>query len=266
MLVIGARGFVGSAISAYLSELGVEPHGVGRDSYATERGNHFDVVINAAGDSSRRLADANPAESFAKNVSDTMATLVDFSASTYIHISSTSVYESAVNPESTREDSAIEPLRLSNYGRFKYLAEVLVRAHAANWLVIRLGALVGPGLKKNALYDLLERRTLFVSPESSMPYVDTRFVAQAVWALRESHGNIFNVSGDGVIKLRDVANELRVDIGPELDALPQDNSNINIDKLRRQMSVPGSKETVAAFVREWVRSRGVERFPVRGCP
>ena len=53
------------------------------------------------------------------------------------------------------EDSITAPERLDPYGRNRLLLEDLVREHCARYLIVRLPALFGKGLKKNFIYDMI---------------------------------------------------------------------------------------------------------------
>lgn len=67
-------------------------------------------------------------------------------------ISTVDVYP---NPIDVDEDTPIDPATQHAYGRHRLQLEREVADHFANVLVVRLPALFGPGLKKNAVYDLL---------------------------------------------------------------------------------------------------------------
>ena len=251
VFVLGHRGFVGSAYAAHLRAVGVDLVGIDRGNYDAYRGHRADVVINADGSSDRRLAQSNPLASFRLNVDTTLASLVDFPCEQYIHICTIGVYEHPADPSRNHEAVQIDPFALAPYGFFKYLGELVVRKYARRWLVVRLGPLVGPGLRKNSIYDLLARRTLFFNPESTMPYIDTRVAARLTWDLREETDQIFNICGAGHVRLADVAQALGVELSPDLHELPYDNFNVNIDKLRARRDVPDSMSAVLAFAREW---------------
>lgn len=251
VVLLGHRGFVGSAVAAHLRAAGVPFVGVDRANRETLRGTRAEVVINASGSSERTLAERDPLASFRANVDATMASLVDFPCERYVHLSTIAVYEHPTDPLRNAENAPIEPTALAPYAFQKYLGELVVRRLAPRWVVLRLGPMVGPGLRKNSIYDLLARGTLFYHPDSELPYIDTRAVAEIAWRLRGEAGEIFNVCGRGRVRLRDVARDLDVALGPELEDLPPDSFDVSIAKLAGQVTVAESTATVAAFTKEW---------------
>lgn len=250
VILLGHRGFVGAAFSSYLASLDVELIGIDRSNYGRHRGTRADIVINAAGSSDRRLASANPAKSFDLNVAATLASCLDFPCDRYIHISTAAVYDRPADPQRNDETALIDPLALGSYGLYKYLGEVIVRTHTQRRLILRLGPLVGPGLRKNAIFDLLTDGKLYCHPDSMLQYIDTRFVAQATWLLRDTPHELINVCGSGRVRLEDLARERGLELRPELYLHPRDDFNVNIDRLKQLVDVPNSTQTVAAFAYE----------------
>lgn len=256
--VFGHRGFVGSAIADTLDARGQHVIRIDRATYERFRGEHFDLFINANGSSDRRLAAAMPDRDFELNVTSTMRSIADFTTDRYVFVSSIEVYEDPSDPQRTRESERINPTRLSAYGCHKYLAEVLVRRHAREWVVLRLGPLVGRGLRKNSIFDLLTRGSLFVNPESTLPYLGTDTAADAIWALRERPGEVFNLTGRGTVRLADVAAELNIDLEPKLYSLPTEHMNVAIDKVATVVDVPSSTDVVRRFIVDWRRGAFAE--------
>lgn len=251
VILLGHRGYVGRACADHLRAAGMEVIGVDRGNYASLSGTAADVLINADGSSDRPLAERDPLASFTANVTTTMASCVDFRFDRYLHISTIAVYDDGRDATRNHEDVPIDPLKLSRYGLYKYLGELVVRRHAKSWLIVRLGPIVGPGIRKNSIYDLLMKRTLLFHPDSALPYIDTRLVASLVWSLREETNEIFNMTGSGRVRLADVARELDVPLTPDLYALPRDDFDINIDKLQSRAPIPDSSSTVRRFIEEW---------------
>ncbi len=254
VVVLGHRGLLGSAFAAHLRSVGADVVGVDRASYASRR-DPADVVINAAGSSDKRLAESDPLASFRANADTTLASILDFPTALYVLLSSISVYEDLSDPSRNSEDTEIDAQRLPPYGFFKLMAESVVRRHSRRWLILRVGNVVGPGLRKNAVYDLLERRTLFVNPRSTMAFIDTRDVARIAWDLRNVPNEVFNISGRGTVELSALAESLGVALDPALQSLPLEVQRLNIDKLTARLNVPDSAETVARFCSEWRRAR-----------
>jgi nucleoside-diphosphate-sugar epimerase len=251
--IIGAEGFVGSAFVRLLqSRPRMEVACVTRRSYEQFAGKHSDVVIEAACNSKKFLADENPLVEFEASVTHRLKTLLQFPATLHIHISSVDVYSDLTSPKTTGEDAAIDLRRASRYGVHKYLAERLVQHHAQRWLILRLAGMVGPGLRKNPVFDILNGNPLRVHPDSRYQYMNTDDVARIGWALaeKETAGEIFNLCGSGLISMQEIAEIAGKPMklsAVARDAVPRiveaDNS-----KLKRLFELPKTTETLRRFL------------------
>ena len=253
--VIGAEGFVGSAFAASLAgEEGVSVRPVTRRSYDALARQPCDVVIDCAGNSRKFWADEDPRAELEASVGLRLRTLLDFPAGCQLHVSSVDVYSDLTSAATTGEDAPIDVARTSHYGFHKLLAEQLVRHYAADWLIVRLAGMVGPGLRKNPVYDVLRGQPLRIHPDSRYQFLATRDAARIAWALlrRGLRRQVVNVCGDGLISPREIAQLAGRD--PDLSLLrPEDRPRIvdvDIRRLRALMPVPSTRESVAAFLRE----------------
>ena len=179
-LVVGAKGFIGSAIAAEAAARGYALTAVDLKNYAECRGTEAELLINAAGNSRKFIDDQDPVRGFELSVTSVMNALRDFRYGVYVQLSSGAIYPREDDPRLNREDAPLPPADMSRYGFHKWLAEQLVRHYAPRHLILRLGGFVGPGLRKNAVYDLLAGRPLFVHPDSEFQYMDVRDLARAV--------------------------------------------------------------------------------------
>ena len=163
------------------------------------------------------------------------------------------MYPDRSRPEANAESAPIDAERLSTYGLHKYLAEVLVRHHAKRWLIFRMGGFVGPGLKKNAVFDLLHGHPLRCHPASLYQFIDTRDLARVVFASleAETEGEIYNISGDGTLALNDIIALLPPALRrPQNQDLPRDHCEINLDKIKTRFPLPRTADTVQRFLAE----------------
>jgi nucleoside-diphosphate-sugar epimerase len=259
--LIGANGFVGTGLRLFLSrQPGLELAAVTRENYDSLKGGAADVTIDVSGNSKKFLADQQPLLDLELSVAHRLRTLRDFPAARQVHISSVDVYDDLTSPGTTTEDAPVNLAATSNYGVHKLLAEQLVRHYAGDWLILRLAGMVGPGLRKNPVFDILNGQPLRIHPDSRYQFMHTRDVARILWELVMStvKGEIFNVCGDGLTSPRDIA----VAAGKTLDLtlLPEGISprivDVNNSKLKRFTQVPPTVETVSEFVREWQRPSG----------
>lgn len=247
--VVGAGGFVGSAFARYLSPRpDVDLLPITRQNYAEFCGRSVDVLMNANGNSRKYLAAQDPLKDFDLSVRSTLQIVLDFPATLYVHLSSIDVYNNISDPAQNTEDTPIIPERLSAYGFSKYLSELVARRHAACWLIVRLGGMVGPGLWKNPIYDLTHGQPLRVHPSSAYQYMHTDDVTRIVWGLVERNisAEVYNVCGDGVIALSDV--QAMLALPSEDNGLERQWYEINVGKLKTLESVPRTVDTVRRFL------------------
>ena len=253
--LIGANGFVGSAFARLLAgQAKVELLAVTRQNYESLVGTACDLVIEAACNARKFLADENPRADFEASVAHRLRTLFDFPAPRHLHLSSVDVYHDLTSPASTGEETAIDPAKTSTYGFHKLLAEQLVQHHAREWLIIRLAGMVGPGLKKNPVFDILERRPLRIHPDSQYQFMHTDAVAGIVWNLwQQGHRNQpINVCGRGLISPREIARIANLPL-PELALPPGATPRVvhaNVDRAASMLPLPDSTSTIAGFVAE----------------
>ncbi len=251
--VIGGNGFVGSAFSRFLERESVDYSVIGRDNYRDFVGKKFDVLVNANGNSKKFLAKENPLQEFSDTVVSVQRSLLDFEYSTYVLCSTVDVYNNLRDPRFNREDADIDPAAISKYGLHKLLAEKLVMNYAKSWLIFRFGGFVGPGLKKNSIYDLLNRVPLRVNVDSAYQYLPTDFAAEAVFKILSGkfENQIFNLCGNGVVSLREVIESVFPNYTAEYfgENPPVERYEINIEKISRHISVPNTKDSVFGFVK-----------------
>ncbi len=254
--IVGYQGFVGSALYGEFGKGGNTVVGIGRDNYKPLAGHHFDILVNADGNSSKPLAEKDPKKDFQMNVGATLDMLHDFQCDGYVHISSIEVYADTGSDRATLEDAKIEPERLSNYGFGKYLGELVARKHAKRWLILRLGGMVGRNMKKGPAYDILERGMLYVSEKSRYQYMNTEAVARIARELVQKGrwGEIYNVVGKGNIELGEFAKLAGVKLVKSgAQALKFD---VSCGKLAGEMPVPATLETVKELIRGRIGAGG----------
>src|SRR5205814_4445679 len=92
----------------------------------------------------------------------------------------------------------------SRYGLHKSLAERLVIGAHPDWLVVRAGGFVGPGIQKNAVFDILTGAKIWLSPDSELQFIHTDHAAEIVMGIVERSGagrQIVNLGGQGTVNL-----------------------------------------------------------------
>ena len=257
-MILGGEGFVGSAMMREATRRGFATTAVTRDNYKSHAGARCDLLINANGNSRKYLANANPALDFELSVQSVMKSLEDFEARHYVYISSIDVYSNVADPGANTEDAAIEVDRLPPYGLHKYQAELLVRRYAPSWLILRAGGMVGPGLWKNSIHDILKHQPLRVHPDSQYQYLHTHTLAHITFdlAARGLPRLVLNAVGDGLISPAEAAAWAP---GYRLQTLAPDDApekyNVNMEKLKALYSIPTTQATVRQFMADVLGGR-----------
>lgn len=260
-LVLGANGFIGSAVCRHFSRQGWNVFPVTRENAPTLKNRTADVMINANGNSKKFLARENPREDFRASVESVLHSLLDFSYQSYVYLSSIDVYPNLHDPVQNDESCPIDPGRTSPYGLHKYLAEQLVQQYAPSWSILRMGGFVGPGLWKNPVYDLLHGHPLRVHPDSQYQYMSTEDLGSVIEKVIEGDGlnQLLNVVGTGTVALSEIASWL-----PQKPAVPDavaklrpEHYEINADRVNRLIPIAASREVLRSYVNSALQTPAV---------
>jgi nucleoside-diphosphate-sugar epimerase len=248
--IIGYKGFLGSAIYSYFwTKYPYGVIGISKENYA-ESPKEFDLLINANGSPLKRLADTDPKADFEMNVKSVMETLSDFKFTRYVYISSVEVYGDHEDQDRNAEDVEADERYVSNYGFDKHMGEKLVRRYAKSHLIFRLGRMVGPNLKKNMVYDIVNLGKTFISPLSKHQYIDTPSVARVIDDVLGNgiDNETFNLCGDGMVTGEEIADLAGKNLEMALYEQPRETYNINISKVCRFTTVPQSRDSVKKYI------------------
>jgi len=120
------------------------------------KGKNFDVVVCAGAPAQKWIANADP-ESDRKKIDSLIACLNSIECKTFILISTVDVFKSPVNVD---ENTTIDVQDLHAYGLNRYRLEQFVEKRFSRHVIVRLPGLVGPGLRKNIIYDFLNDNNL----------------------------------------------------------------------------------------------------------
>jgi dTDP-4-dehydrorhamnose reductase len=143
--LIGYSGFVGSTL---LKQASFEF--LYRSTNIAEiKGKFFDMVVCAGAPAQKWIANREP-ETDRQKIENLITHLKSMTCKTFVLISTVDVF---MNPLGVNEGTPIEESGLHAYGLHRRLLEKFVESHFANYLIIRLPGLVGPGLRKNVIFD-----------------------------------------------------------------------------------------------------------------
>lgn len=156
--LIGYSGFVGSTLLKQ-----AEFEALYRSTNINEiEGESFDTLVCAGAPAQKWIANRDPAADLEKIV-QLIGHLRTVTCKTFILISTVDVFKSPLNVD---EDTLVDESDLHAYGLHRRLLERFVEAQFPHHLIVRLPGLVGPGLRKNVIFDFLNNNNL--------PAVDSR--------------------------------------------------------------------------------------------
>ncbi len=249
--IIGGNGFVGSAIVRACVRRGLKHQILAHDTIDQFTGTSCDLLINANGNSRKFMAEREPLWEFDASVRSVRESLANIHEAKYVHLSSCDVYPDCSRPETTLESQVLDVTKQSAYGFHKYLAEQCVMRHAPKWLIFRMGGFVGPGLKKNAIYDILHGGPLWLNPESALQFINVDVAAGIILdlALSTVESEVYNLCGSGVIALSKVLTAVsgEVECKPDAQAVRYE---VSTEKLRTIVDIPSTRDAVLAYVKE----------------
>jgi dTDP-4-dehydrorhamnose reductase len=190
--ILGANGFIGGG----LMKCSPVTTAITRENYQDHTGKYYDVIMNANGSAKKYWAETNPLADFDANVVSVYKSLVDFKYKKYEYLSSVEAYE-----PNTR------------YGFHKKMAEEIVQRHCQEYLILRVGAVIGKGMKKGVVYDLMNHQDLWVTDDSMFYLVGVNEIYSAtLYAIDYGIENtILMVTGDRPISVKDMARVIGVD-------------------------------------------------------
>ncbi|MBT7611292.1 MAG: hypothetical protein HN576_16145 [Bacteriovoracaceae bacterium] len=243
-IVLGSNGLVGDGAISRFKNSKATVLGINRDNYEGLIGSRCRTFINCNGNSYRFKANQDPKFDWMASVNSVENTFFDFEFDHYVYMSTIDVYNDVSNFEKTLEESTINPKDLNYYSFHKWIAERLVEKYCDNYLILRLGTVVGDKLKKGPIYDLLNTGTVFMSLDSNLSLIDTNQIANFLETYSfERHSEIFNLTGGGPVRLWDLVDELGIEVKFGCDGEPKKyNYMINNEKVKNVLDIPTSKK------------------------
>ncbi|CAH2601206.1 NAD-dependent epimerase/dehydratase family protein [Rhodovastum atsumiense] len=166
--LIGHTGFVGGTLLA----AGGFSHGFNTRDFRDMAGQHFDEIVCAGIPSVKWLANQEPEQDRAA-IRALLEVLERTRAGRFVLISTIDVYPDPARP--LDEDADLAGLPNQPYGLHRFEVERFVAERFPVHTIIRLPALFGDGLKKNALFDLLNDNMVDrVNPAATLQWYPTR--------------------------------------------------------------------------------------------
>jgi dTDP-4-dehydrorhamnose reductase len=119
-------------------------------------GREFDMVVCAAAPAQKWIANREP-DLDRQKIEGLIAHLKAINCKTFVLISTVDVFKA---PVGVKEDTQVDEVDLHPYGLHRRLLEKFVEGHFPNHLIVRLPGLVGPGLRKNVIFDFQNNNNL----------------------------------------------------------------------------------------------------------
>lgn len=150
--LIGFSGFVGSTL---LKQTTFDAQ-YRSTNVAEIDGRSFDTVVCAGAPAQKWLANREP-EADRQKIDGLIAHLKTVRCNTFILISTVDVFKTPIGVD---EETIVDEVGLHAYGLHRRLLEKFVESHFPHHLIVRLPGLVGPGLRKNVIFDFLNDNNL----------------------------------------------------------------------------------------------------------
>lgn len=193
--IIGSNGFLGKNIVRNL-EKEHSLRSITRDNFdwKTNRDIYYDAIINAAGQSKKYIAETDPVSDLRNNVELIYHINNKYKFKKLIHISSIDVHKQGI------------------YSLHKKMAENVVRELISNYTILQCGAIIGPGLKKGVVYDILNDLPIRLTKYSTLQLITTKDIARVMSDVLEENYNRTILVAGSPITVEDMAMALNKNI------------------------------------------------------
>lgn len=248
LFIIGGNGVLGSDLVSSLGLL-YEVESINRENYGSYIGKTCDILINANGNSKRFWANKNILADFKSSTLSVYNTLVDFKFSKYIYVSSSDVYHDHTNPTYAKENNNVNSDILSPYGLHKYLSECILKNFAKDYVILRSSLILGNKIVKGPIYDILNKKTLFISLDSEIQMITTSEIANIIKMIIDKNikNELINMGGIGTVNFNMI--EKLTGLKPTVSAgAERQRYEMNIEKLSKIYPVKKSIEYLTEYI------------------
>ena len=121
-------------------------------------GRSFESVVCAGASAQKWLVNKRPENDLGK-IQNLISHLKTIKCKKFILISTVDVFKFPID---VYETTSVDEMGLHPYGLHRRLLEKFVESNFDDYLIVRLPGLVGPGLRKNVIFDLLTNNNLDV--------------------------------------------------------------------------------------------------------
>ena len=185
--LIGHTGFVGSNLRAHGSYSGF----YNSKNIGDIAGREYDCVVCSGVSAVKWMANKNPEQDSA-DIKILLDCLDQVRAERFVLISTVDVYQS---PNGQTERDIPPDDHPEAYGRHRRAVERFVEARFPRHHIIRLPGLFGPGLKKNAIYDMMHgNRVEMINPGGRFQWYAVARLAADLASMRAQDLRLLNIA------------------------------------------------------------------------
>jgi hypothetical protein len=190
--LIGDTGFVGGTL---MHQRQFEKSYNSRN-IETIRGQNFDWLVCAGVPAAKWIANGDPDQDW-RNIQRLLGSLKTATVRHFILISTIDVYR---EPNHLTENDAPPVEQLQPYGLHRLKIEQFIKENYPSHTIIRLPALFGAGLRKNALYDLLNLNQIEkIVPNAEFQWYPMRRLADDIDRIRSAGIGLINVTAEPIL-------------------------------------------------------------------
>ena len=254
IFLIGGKGLVGSGFRRYFKKHKIKFKIITRDNKKKFFGKKCNTIIDCNGNGSKRKANNDPTFDFEASVKSVVENLNNIKFNKYIYISTVYTYRNLTNKKDTTEKCQKNSDSISPYGLNKRIAELYVKKLSPTYLIFRLPFIVGPGLKRNSVYDLTHNKKTYYTFNSQINWIHTDTIAKSIITILKKNikNQIFNLASRDSItidKVLELCNLKKKDVISSKRTLEK--TYINCNKIKKYVPLSNSVDEVKKYISEY---------------
>ena len=251
IFIVGGKGFIGSALVRHANKHNLEYEIIQKENKNNFFGKSCDTLIFANGNSLKYKANKNHFFDFNASVVSVVEYVHKIDFKQFVFLSTVDVYDKKNSELTTFEKYAINANSLETYGFHKLLAENYVKKYCKNYIIFRLGGLVGKNLKKNPVFDFINsEKNVMISGDSKLNFINTDFVANTIFKItnKKINNETFNLASKNSIRLGDIKNIVGFDSEFTPDSSQHiQNYKINTEKIQEYIDLSTSESAIKEY-------------------
>ncbi len=245
--LIGNSGFVGGNILSQqsFSEL------YNSKNITEIKGKTFDTVVCSGAPAAKWIANKEP-EKDMDNIQNLISCLGEVQARQFVLISTIDVYKT---PLEVDESTPVVTEGLHAYGSNRYILEQFVNERFENKTILRLPGLFGLGLKKNVIYDFLNKNNIDkIESRGVFQFYNLEHLSKDIKIAQENNISLLNLSTEPISVSELVKHCFHIDFNQELPGVPAryDFRTIHANAFGKSGSYLYNKEEVLSDMKKFV--------------